>query len=41
MFFAFEVPQQEIWSAVGVLVCHMAVLFGGAVFVFLRKDFTT
>jgi ABC-2 type transport system permease protein len=41
MFFAFEVPQQEIWSAVGVLVCHMAVLFGGAVLVFLRKDFTT
>ena len=41
MFFAFEVPQQEIWSSVGILVTHMAVLFGGSAIVFLRKDFTT
>ena len=40
-FFAFEVHKKEMWSAVGILVGHMAVLFGGAAVVFLRKDFTT
>jgi ABC-2 type transport system permease protein len=41
MFFAFEVPQKDIWLSVVVLVCHMVLLFSGAVVVFLRKDFTT
>lgn len=41
MFFAFDIPTQEIWWSIGVLVAHMAVLFGGSAMVFLRKDFTT
>jgi ABC-2 type transport system permease protein len=41
MFFAFEVPTRELWLSVGILLCHMVVLFGGAAVVFLRKDFTT
>jgi ABC-2 type transport system permease protein len=41
MFFAFDIPVQEIWLSIGILVGHMAVLFGGAAVVFFRKDFTT
>ena len=41
MFFAFDIPTREIWWSIGVLVAHMAVLFGGSAMVFLRKDVTT
>jgi ABC-2 type transport system permease protein len=40
-FFAFEVQGQDMGLAIGILVGHMAVFFGGAAGVFLRKDCTT
>jgi len=40
-FFAFDVQEEQMGLAIGILVGHMAVLFGGAAGVFLRKDWTT
>ena len=40
-FFAFDVQEEQMGLAIGILVGHMVVLFSGAVGVFLRKDWTT
>jgi ABC-2 type transport system permease protein len=40
-FFAFEVQGEDMGLAIAILVGHMAVFFGGAAGVFLRKDWTT
>ena len=40
-FFAFEVQGEDMGLAIAILVGHMAIFFGGAAGVFLRKDCTT
>ena len=40
-FFAFEIQGEDVGLAVGILVGHMGLFFGGAAGVFLRKDCTT